>query len=70
MVRIRGVATMGVGWASAEASDLVGPPPNLVLYMHLRIFSYTSNTLISSFEYVDCMLAFGTFSVSLGRMAY
>ena len=51
---------MGVGWASEEASDLVRPPLNLVLYMHLRIFAYTSNTLIASFEYMECMLASGT----------
>jgi hypothetical protein len=37
MVRMRGVTTMGAGWASGEASDLVEPPLNLVLYMHLRI---------------------------------
>jgi hypothetical protein len=60
MVRMRGVPTMGVCWASGEASSLVGPPLNLVLYMHLRIFAYTSNTLIASFEYMDCMLASGT----------
>ena len=60
MVRMRGVTTMGVGWASGEASNLVGPPLNLVLYMHSRIFAYTSNTLIASFEYMDCMLASDT----------
>ena len=60
MVRMRGVTTMGVGWASGEASDLVGPPLNLVIYMHLRIFAYTSNTLSANFEYIDCMLASGT----------
>ncbi len=49
----KGVTTMGVCWASGEASSLVGPPLNLVLYMHLRIFAYTSNTLIASFEYMD-----------------
>jgi hypothetical protein len=54
---MRGVTTMGVDWASEEASGLVGPPLNLVLYIHLRIFAYTSNTLIASFEYMDCMLA-------------
>ena len=48
---------MGVDWASEEASDLVEPPLNLVLYMHLRIFAYTSSTLIVSFEYMTCMLA-------------
>jgi hypothetical protein len=54
---MRGVTTMGVDWASEEVSGLVGPPLNLVLYIHLRIFAYTSNTLIASFEYMDCMLA-------------
>ena len=48
---------MGVGWTSGEASDLVAPPLNLVLYMHLRIFAYTSNALIASFEYMELMLA-------------
>ena len=60
MVRMRGVTTMGVGWASGKVSDLVEPPMNLVLYMHLRIFAYTSNTLIVSFEYMECMLPSGT----------
>ena len=60
MVRMRGVTTMGVGWASGKVSDLVEPPMNLVLYMHLRIFAYTSNTLIVSFEYMECMLVADT----------
>ena len=55
-----GVTTMGVVWVSGEASDLVEPPMNLVLYIHLRIFTYTSNTLIASFEYMDWMLVSGT----------
>jgi hypothetical protein len=55
-----GVTTMGVVWVSGEASDLVEPPMNLVLYIHLRIFAYTSNTLIASFEYMDWMLVSGT----------
>ncbi len=54
------MATQGVGWASEEASDLVAPPLNLVLYIHLRIFAYTSNALIASFEYMELMLASGT----------
>ena len=54
------MTTQGVGWASKEASDLVTPPLNLVLYMHLRIFTYTSNVLIASFEYMELMLASGT----------
>ncbi len=57
---VREVATQGVGWASEEASDLVAPPLNLVLYIHLRIFAYTSNALIASFEYMELMLASGT----------
>ena len=61
-----GVTTMGVGWASGEASNLIGPPLNLVLYMHLRIFAYTSNTLIASFEYMDCMLASDTLKNTWG----
>jgi hypothetical protein len=47
------VTTEGVGWVSEEASDLVAPPLNLVLCRHLRIFAYTSNALISSFEYME-----------------
>jgi hypothetical protein len=54
------VTTQGVGWASEEVSDLVAPPLNLVLYMHLRIFAYTSNPLITSFEYMESILAAGT----------
>jgi hypothetical protein len=54
------VTTKGVGWASEKASDLVAPPLNLVLYMHLRVFAYTSNTLISSFEYMELILDSGT----------
>ena len=53
MVRRRGVATMGVDWASRGSSDFVEPPLNLVLYIHLRIFAYTSNTLVVNFEYMD-----------------
>ena len=57
---MREVTTQGVGWASEEASDLVAPPMNLVIYMYLRIFAYTSNTLIANFEYMDCMISSGT----------
>jgi hypothetical protein len=57
MVGVREVATMGVGWASDEASDLVVSPLSLVLYIHLRIFAHTSNTFIASFEYMELMLA-------------
>ncbi len=58
--RVKEVSTQGVGWASEEASDLVAPPLNLVLYMHLRIFAYTSNVLIASFEYMELILDSGT----------
>ena len=54
------MTTQGVGWASEEASDLVAPPLNLVLNIHLRMFAYTSNVLIASFEYMELMLASGT----------
>ncbi len=60
MVGVREVSTKGVGWSSDEVSDLVATPLNLVLYMHLRIFAYTSNTFITSLEYTESMLATGT----------
>jgi hypothetical protein len=50
-VRIRGgVAAFEVDWASEEAPALAEPSLNLVLHIHLRIFVYTSNTLMVSFE--------------------
>jgi hypothetical protein len=57
---VREVTTKGVGWSSEEASDLVSPPLNLMLYIHLRVFVYTSNTLITSFEYVELILTSDT----------
>jgi hypothetical protein len=56
MVWVREVPTQGVGWASQEVSDPVVPPLNLVLYMHLRIFAYTSNDLIVSYECTTMMM--------------
>jgi hypothetical protein len=55
-----GVEVSGVGWSSGE--DLVPeePPLNLVLYMHFRIFAYSSNILIADFDPMDSMLASGT----------
>ena len=38
---------VGVDWASEEAPNLDVVPLKLVLYMYLRIFPYTSNTLMS-----------------------
>ena len=60
MVRMRGVTSLEVDWASEETPDLVEPPLNLVLYMYLRIFTYASNTLIVNFEWMDSILASGT----------
>ena len=60
MVGVWEVATKGVGWSSDESSDLVATPLNLVLYMHLKIFAYTSNTSIASLEYTESMLVAGT----------
>ncbi len=54
------MSTGGVGWESEETSDLVVPPMNLVLYMHLRIFTHASNALITSLEYMELILASGT----------
>ena len=31
-------------------------PLNLILYMHLRIFAYSSNILMASFDPMDSML--------------
>ena len=60
-VRMRGVTTMGVDWVSEvcseQAPDLVDPPLNLVLYMHLRIFEYTSNTVSHGQFRVDGLYA-------------
>jgi hypothetical protein len=42
------VTTQGVGWVSEEASDLVAPPLDLVIYIHLRMFTYTSNEIESN----------------------
>ncbi len=38
---------VGVDWASEEAPNLDVVPLNLVLYMYLRKFPYTSNILMS-----------------------
>jgi hypothetical protein len=39
-----------IGFLEKETPDLIEPPLCLALYMPLRIFAYTSNTLIASFE--------------------
>lgn len=43
-----GVSDSGVGWSSTEDPTLMEPPLNLILYMHLRIFAYSSNNLMSN----------------------
>ena len=58
----------------AEASGICGPsvedpvpeepPLNLVLYMHLRIFAYSSNILMVSFDPMDSMFALETWKNS------
>ena len=55
-----GVVSFRVDWVSKEVPDLVNHPLNLVLYMHLRIFVYSSNILMSSFEQMDSKLVSGT----------
>ena len=55
-----GVAVSGVGRSSRETPTLVEPPLNLVLYMYLRIFVYSSNILMVTFEPMDSILASGT----------
>ena len=45
-----GVEVSGVGWSSGEDPVPEETPLNLVLYMHFRIFTYSSNILIDNFE--------------------
>ena len=47
-----------VSWSSGEDPAPVGPPLNLVLYIHLRIFTYLSNILIANFDPMDSNLKF------------
>jgi hypothetical protein len=50
------VVVSGDEWSSVEVPDLVVHPLNLVLYIHLRMFVYSSNFVMSSFERMDSML--------------
>ena len=55
----------GVGVSGEEGSLWEDPVPeesplNLILYMHLRMFAYSSNILIASFDPMESMLASGT----------
>ena len=40
-----GVSALEVEWASVEVLDLTVHPFNLVLYIHLRTFEYSSNII-------------------------
>ena len=55
-----GEEVSGIFGPSVE--DLVpeGPPLYLVLYMHLRMFVYSSNILSANFDPMDSILASGT----------
>ncbi len=56
-----GVEVLGISGSLVE--DPVGPeesPPNLVLYIHLTIFAYSSNILIASVDPMASTLASGT----------
>ena len=55
-----GVNTGGQLGRLKRPPTLFQPPLNLVIYMHLRIFAYTSNVLITSFEYMELILTSGT----------
>ena len=46
-----GVAELEVERASVEVTDLAVRSLNLVLYMHLRTFEYSSNILIASLSF-------------------
>ena len=48
-----GVTSLPVERTSAEAPDLAVRPLNLVLYIHPRMFEYSSNIHIGSFVWMD-----------------
>ncbi len=50
----------GVGFSSWEDPDLEGSTLNLVLYMYLRIFTYSSNIFVTNFTPMGSMIASGT----------
>ena len=55
-----GVEVVGIGGSSVEDPVPEEPPLNLVLYMKLGIFTYSSNIFMTSLDPMDSMLAFGT----------
>ena len=55
-VTVSGVSHSDLRGVSREDPTLVDPPLNLVLYMYLRIFTYSSNILMTNFEPMDSML--------------
>ena len=57
MVLMReGVSVLKVEWSTVGSPDLDVHPLNLGLYMHLRIFEYSSNILVTSFDELDVVL--------------
>ena len=58
------VVVSGDEWSSVEVPDLPVHPLNLVLYIHLRMFVYSSNFLMSSFARMLSILASGTWKNS------
>ena len=57
---MEGVGVLGEGGSPGEGPIPEESPLNLVLYMHLRIFAYSSNILIANFGPMGSMLASGT----------
>ena len=54
-----GAEVSGIFVPSVE-DPVPGPPLNLVLYMYLRMFAYSSNILNASFDPIVSILASGT----------
>jgi hypothetical protein len=59
-----GTDTSGICGPSVEDPVPEEPPLNLVLYMHLRIFVYSSNIFMVSLDPMDSLLASGTWKIS------
>jgi hypothetical protein len=67
---VRELTTQGVSWSSEEDSDLVAPPLNLERNIHLRMFAYTSNFLITGFEYMELMISSGTLKNFFAKVSF
>ena len=55
-----GAEVSGIFGPSMEDPVPEGPPLYLVLYMHLRMFAYSSNILNANFDPMTSILASGT----------